>query len=238
MDPIIIASIISALVGTAGIGVQAGLNQRLWEREDTSISRRVRDLEAAGLSPVLAAGQGASSAPVSVGSGFSDVAAAIKQMPLMQMEKDKNRKELDVMDLQKKLLEGQIVQQDINNADLRRNLDMAIEEGVRTDVSSGLYSTVSMFVDSFRSMVDKLQPGVRTDLIEITTKLLDTPVGEAISDLRGGFPAMPAVPYDATGEEAGKILSNWFTENNPNARQEGETLREYFKRLWESRRRR
>lgn len=40
----------------------AAQNQIQRDREDTSIQRRVADLKAAGLSPVLAAGQGASSA--------------------------------------------------------------------------------------------------------------------------------------------------------------------------------
>jgi len=42
-----------------------GVQKKTWEREDNSIQRRVADLKAAGLSPVLAAGQGAAvSAPV------------------------------------------------------------------------------------------------------------------------------------------------------------------------------
>lgn len=38
---------------------QKGLQERIFSREDNSVQRRVNDLKAAGLSPVLAAGQGA-----------------------------------------------------------------------------------------------------------------------------------------------------------------------------------
>ena len=69
-----------SLASLAGIGSVLGpigqfgsdiitnvLNQRnmkkQWEREDTSVQRRVQDLVKAGLNPVLAAGQGATSSP-------------------------------------------------------------------------------------------------------------------------------------------------------------------------------
>ncbi|MCL2440322.1 MAG: hypothetical protein FWD14_01145 [Treponema sp.] len=81
----IIGSVIAAGVGIAGISssnrvarqnldfqqstfdYMQDMQRETWNREDTSIARRVQDLEAAGMSPVLAAGQGAqSSSPVRV----------------------------------------------------------------------------------------------------------------------------------------------------------------------------
>lgn len=46
-------------LGLANYRYQKNLQKEIFRREDTSINRRVHDLKASGLSPVLAAGQGA-----------------------------------------------------------------------------------------------------------------------------------------------------------------------------------
>lgn len=53
----------------ASFDYQKDLNQQVFDREDTAVQRRVKDLESAGMSKWLAAGQGASSTPVSTSNG-------------------------------------------------------------------------------------------------------------------------------------------------------------------------
>lgn len=79
----------------ATLAWQKAVQREIFEREDTAIARRVADLKASGLSPVLAAGQGAGTGgyvPVTApqldkfGDSLSD--SVITAMNLLRMEAD------------------------------------------------------------------------------------------------------------------------------------------------------
>jgi len=111
LDDIVIGSIIASGVsgvantalGFANYNYQKDLQRQIFNREDTSIARRVADLKASGLSPVLAAGQGAGTGGiVSTRQPEVDTQMIGAIQSLLTMQKD-----FAVKDEQIKLLQSQ-----------------------------------------------------------------------------------------------------------------------------------
>uniref|UniRef100_A0AAU8B8B6 DNA pilot protein n=1 Tax=Dulem virus 177 TaxID=3145654 RepID=A0AAU8B8B6_9VIRU len=130
MDPFVLSSIIGTagsliggLTNTAASGVQAdknlelqkemfeyqkGLQKDIFEREDNAVQRRVKDLVAAGLSPVLAAGSASNAGSIvptttpQRNQDFSGIERAlgafreIAQLRLLESQADKNVAEADL----------------------------------------------------------------------------------------------------------------------------------------------
>ena len=93
----VVASLIDAGIAAANYGLQKSnldwqrqAQERVWQREDSAVQRRVADLQAAGLSPVLAAGSAASSSgPISISAPQIDFSAEDKARMAMDLAQQK-----------------------------------------------------------------------------------------------------------------------------------------------------
>lgn len=101
---------------------QKELQKDIFKREDTAVQRRVKDLISAGLSPTLAAGDGAGAGsvvstttpqmdPVDLSTDFSSAASKAKQ-------RDKMESEIDLIHKQLENLDSSIATQEANRAKL------------------------------------------------------------------------------------------------------------------------
>ena len=83
---------------------QKDLQKKLFRREDDSVQRRVEDLKNAGMSPVLAAGQGASAGPaISTKPPQSDITERIMNAIMMKQNIAQSNAQIDLANAQKKL---------------------------------------------------------------------------------------------------------------------------------------
>ena len=89
---------------------QKAIQQQMFEREDTAIQRRMADLQAAGLNPSLAGGQGAGAGAVVSRSNTNDVdmgsaldmLQAVNQIKLQKQEQENKILENKILSNQKK----------------------------------------------------------------------------------------------------------------------------------------
>lgn len=113
---------------------QKALQRKIFRREDSSVRRRVADLKAAGLSPVLAAGSGADAgAVISTHAPQRDGLqsdAANKIMSLVTMGNN-----IDMSLTQRKLMDSQIAMNNINTA--TKAHDLGIYKATNTTSNAG-----------------------------------------------------------------------------------------------------
>lgn len=177
---------LSAILGLMGFGANVGLgfanfglqsqafayqqwlNQMQMGREDDAIQRRVRDLRAAKLSPVLAAGSAASSAPLRAGTAPQLDIDVLKNIggafgiESMRLSQEEQRKNIANKDSQNALINAQVekTKQDIEF--MKENNPLRIQK-LKNEVDYQL-STMDQRVRRTNMLADTEQK--RQDLID------------------------------------------------------------------------
>lgn len=130
-DPISLGAV--GLMGTSNLAntflqwrnyeYQKSLQNKIFSREDSSITRRVADLKNAGLSPVLAAGQGAGTGGVVSTNApqFNPDSAMIMAGLKMESDISKTNKEKELIDKQMQSINASIGQTLANTANTNQD---------------------------------------------------------------------------------------------------------------------
>ena len=159
----------------ANLNYQKGVQEDIFKREDNSIQRRVRDLRKAGLSPVLAAGQGAGTGGVVSTQapqidGISEGAQIALNMMKMETDIDATKAQQAYTDLQTKiageLLPAQLAQIEAGIKNLDAQAYKTYQEAKKSKVEAENMSRTGSSGKNIFSEIFRDLGGVSNALIE------------------------------------------------------------------------
>ena len=175
------------------------LQSKIFEREDTSIHRRVADLRAAGLSPVLAAGQGAGTGQtvqVTPPQFSKDIPSPIELAGLMKMEADISQtraqteltqQQIDNMPTTIEAIKANTSATNANARKTRADARITEQNADNTEKSGATGTdTFSNWVRSVTGMADKAVSGAQHLKKQQDEKQKPKPRGQKVIPDRGG----------------------------------------------------
>lgn len=195
-------SVLGGLSAVAGIGTsiantigqykqmnyQKEMQQETWRREDNAVQRRVADLGAAGLSPVLAAGSSASaSSPITIPApDHGDLQGNIRgAAEMVALQKSIAKTEADTMKTNAEILKTQLASDKLDLQNKLLALDFDITERdfdiIKGDQAGKLYKRDSGVISEFLEVVN-----VIADKFGYSGKVSIPGVYEEVKKVTGG----------------------------------------------------